>query len=390
MRGIMRGYDTLAEFRQWGLMTMLLKRTVLITGVGSPGAPGIIRSLRLAHNWDIRLIGVDANRRAAGSFLLDHFYVVPEAQDPKFIPTMLEICKNESVHVILPMVTAELIPFAKHASAFQELGCVVSVSSESVLETAIHKNKLFEVLAGQGFSIPQFKLVNTSKALMNAIEELGYPHTPVCFKPAQGDGSRGFHVLDAKQNRIENFFLAKPDATLVSLTELSEVLHHQSALPELLVMEYLPGSEYSVDLLVNHGEVLVTVPRRREKIVGGITTQGTIVEEHDVLNYASHVAKVMKLHGNIGIQVRRSQTGIVKLLEVNPRLQGTVVHCTGAGVNMPLLAVKLALGMPVEQSELQIRWGTRLYRYWNEVFYHEEGAKGGAAYTLDMLKEPNL
>ena len=36
--------------------------TVLITGASAPGAPGIIKSLRLPDEREIRIIGVDMNR----------------------------------------------------------------------------------------------------------------------------------------------------------------------------------------------------------------------------------------------------------------------------------------------------------------------------------------
>ena len=41
----------------------------------------------------------------------------------------------------------------------------------------------------------------------------------------------------------------------------------------------------------------------------------------------------------------------------------------GRGVNLPLLAVKQELNLPTREEELQVKWGTKFSRYWNEVFY---------------------
>jgi len=41
----------------------------------------------------------------------------------------------------------------------------------------------------------------------------------------------------------------------------------------------------------------------------------------------------------------------------------------GAGVNLPVLAVKQALGWPVAADELKVKWGTHFMRYWQEGFY---------------------
>jgi carbamoyl-phosphate synthase large subunit len=55
------------------------------------------------------------------------------------------------------------------------------------------------------------------------------------------------------------------------------------------------------------------------------------------------------------------------------------VLCTGAGVNMPYLGLKLALNEPF--SIPLVRWGTSMTRYWEEMFYDADGS----AYTFDLL-----
>jgi len=57
------------------------------------------------------------------------------------------------------------------------------------------------------------------------------------------------------------------------------------------------------------------------------------------------------------------------VLEINPRVQGTISAALGAGVNLPLLAVKQELGLPIMPYELFVKWGVRFSRYWEEVFY---------------------
>ncbi|HEX7056549.1 MAG TPA: ATP-grasp domain-containing protein, partial [Bacilli bacterium] len=89
--------------------------------------------------------------------------------------------------------------------------------------------------------------------------------------------------------------------------------------------------------------------------------------------YTAKIVKELRLHGNIGVQVKRDDSRQPKIVEVNPRIQGTIVHCTAAGVNLPLLAVKLAFGIAPRKDELMIKWGTRMVRYWEEIFYDGQG-----------------
>jgi carbamoyl-phosphate synthase large subunit len=50
-------------------------------------------------------------------------------------------------------------------------------------------------------------------------------------------------------------------------------------------------------------------------------------------------------------------------------VQGTISAALGAGINLPVLAVKQELGIAITEDELRVKWGTRFSRYWSEVFY---------------------
>ncbi|MBK8143020.1 MAG: ATP-grasp domain-containing protein [Chitinophagaceae bacterium] len=79
--------------------------------------------------------------------------------------------------------------------------------------------------------------------------------------------------------------------------------------------------------------------------------------------------KELQLHSNIGIQVKQSANGEFFILEINPRVQGTIAAGLGAGINLPVLALKQALGLSIAADELTVKWGVKFTRYWEEVFY---------------------
>jgi carbamoyl-phosphate synthase large subunit len=100
----------------------------------------------------------------------------------------------------------------------------------------------------------------------------------------------------------------------------------------------------------------------------GISIAGVFEQHQEIIAYCQQIISAIKLHGNIGIQVKRAD-GSFKILEINPRVQGTIVAAMGAGVNLPLLAVKQAMQMPIEPAAIPIKWGTRFIRYYQEVYY---------------------
>jgi carbamoyl-phosphate synthase large subunit len=140
-------------------------------------------------------------------------------------------------------------------------------------------------------------------------------------------------------------------------------------IPGIIVSEWLPGEEYSVDCLAKQGEPVVIVPRLRKRMINGISVEGEFVKDETIISYCEEIIKALQLHGNIGIQVKRSAAGQFLVLEINPRVQGTIVAGLGAGINLPLLAIKQELGLPIDAKELNVKWGTKFARHWEEVFY---------------------
>ncbi|CAI8701651.1 ATP-grasp domain-containing protein [Brevibacillus sp. IT-7CA2] len=347
---------------------------VMVTGAGSPGAPGVIKSLRKVSHMNIEIIGVDTSAYATGFPLSDDFYTIPKANDSNFISDVLTICKSEKIDVILPMVTKELLEFAMNKQLFLDSGTIVSVSDYNNLVIANDKGRLLHKLALIGIPTPKSEIVQTAETLKEAIYRLGYPQHSVCFKPTISNGSRGFRILDPNINRASLLFKEKPNSTYTSMNDLFDILEQTDEIPEIIVMEYLPGKEYSVDVLADNGKVVTAIPRLREAMVGGITTSGVVVNETDIIEYASKVVSELGLHGNIGVQIRRNADNEPRILEINPRMQGTIVHCLGAGVNLPYLAIKLVLGIPIEPHELLVKWGTRMNRYWEEIYYDSNGS----------------
>jgi carbamoyl-phosphate synthase large subunit len=163
-------------------------------------------------------------------------------------------------------------------------------------------------------------------------------------------------------------FNEKPASTYISYSDAIRILSSKP-FPELLVSEFLPGEEYSVDCLANKGKTIVIVPRLRKKIINGISVEGEFIKEESIIQYCTRIIHELQLHGNIGIQVKKSDAGKFLLLEINPRVQGTISAALGAGINLPVMAIKQELGLFLPEEEVQVKWGTKFSRYWKEVFY---------------------
>lgn len=337
-----------------------------MTGAGAPGAAGILKCLHQEPSF--RVFIADANPEASGKFLHAEFDWVPPGTDSGFVDGIQAICRERKINIVMPLVTRELIPLAARADEFKNEGIELLLSPLESLTIANNKSALYEFLQWRGIPVPGFRVVETAEQFESALSELGFPGKNICFKPSISNGSRGFRVVTEKVSESEILFNQKPNATFISKTDAVRILR-SAPFPQLLISEYLPGPEYSVDCLARHGEPVLIVPRLRKKMINGISVEGEFIEEKNIIAYCENVIRSLKLHGNIGIQVKGSESEEFLILEINPRLQGTVSAALGAGINFPVLAVKQQSGLPVLPEELQVKWGTRFSRYWNEVFH---------------------
>lgn len=336
--------------------------TVLVTGCGAPGFPGTLWSLRRNPDGrEIRVVGVDMREDQAGRHQADAFATVPAAEEDSFVPELVEICRSEDVDVVLPQVTRELPVLADATDEFEAVGTQVAVPPAPVVERANDKGRLIDVCERLDVPAPETLRVETADGLVDACDALGYPDRRVVVKPPVANGSRGMRILDADRDRERAFYEEKPTGVYATRDGLLDVLG--DSFPPLLVTEYLPGDEFTVDAFrSDDGRTTVAVPRRREEIRAGISFRGTVVDHDAIVDYTERLADELGLTHAFGFQFKLDADGRPAILECNPRVQGTMVMSTMAGANVTYAAVKEALGEPVD--DFDVDRNVSFHRYW--------------------------
>lgn len=340
------------------------KVRVLVTGAGAPGGPGIIKCLQKDNR--ISLIAGDMNDKASGRFLVDNFIHLKSADNPDFLNHIIEVCNKNSIDVIFPLVTRELFVFSKHIDEFRSLGIQVVVSPWSGLHIANDKIALYKHLHAHGVSVPSYRVATNANELIEAAKSLGYPSCPVVMKPGISNGSRGIRILDQSINRYDLLFNYKPNGVISTLDEILTIIGDYK-IPDLLVSEYLPGDEVTVDTIVSCRGIEIILPRVREKMSGGISVAGHFIDSNEINCYVSSILHTLDLFGPIGLQVKLDNNGQFKLLEINPRIQGTSVAAMGCGVNLPLISVGITAGWQLNIPAPKKNVG--FVRYYEEAFY---------------------
>ncbi|RUR09310.1 ATP-grasp domain-containing protein [Legionella septentrionalis] len=309
---------------------------ILITGAGGAAAVSVWKSLSQLHE----LVMADIDPCAAGLYLVPakNRVIIPAGKDPGFASTLLKLCLQHSIELLIPTVDAELSHIAKHKADFTAAGIKIPLSPLPCLELCRDKYKLLNFCKETGVT-PAFQLYDEG---FNA-SQFNFP----CFaKPRMGAGSHGATMI------------ANPSA-----------LNRLPKDGSYIIQELLPGDEYSVDVYVSTtGHVLAAVPRLRMKIDSGIAVASQTKNNPELIEKALNIAQKTGITYVANIQFKANASKEFKLLEINPRFPGTLPLTAAAGIDIPKLLIDDLLGKPLGASLLPFR-ELMVVRYWTEHFF---------------------
>lgn len=336
--------------------------TVLITACGNVYMPGITSAIKNNGERKIRLIGADMNKDDTILQMVDTYYQVPRADSNNYVDCIYEICKKERVNIIIPIMSVELEALSKAKESFEKIGTTISISSYDSLKIANNKLELFKFIKTNKISSPNFYEVNCIDDVDKAIETIGYP---IVFKSCDGSGSRGFRIIDPSKSRFDILFNEKPTSAYITLKEFKETLS-EGTMPKMLAMEYLPGDEYTVDMLVENGEVRYSMCRKGLWIQTSVILDGVVEEQPEIIELCNKVASKLKLYGNIGFDVKKRADGTPIIMECNPRATAGVSEFTASGVNLLYLCIKMIIGEKL--PKINPKYGITMVRRYYEMY----------------------
>lgn len=204
-------------------------------------------------------------------------------------------------------------------------------SSAECAKVCREKKLLYTTLAHEPFCPTTYK----------APEEVR--NWPVFIKPNKGQGGVGGVRADNLKN-LQQHWCQSPDA---------------------VICEYLPGEEFTIDCFSDrHGQLLFVGPRSRDVVRMGIAFVSRVVPVDEAMQTMAQALNTsFQPRGLWFFQVKRSEKGELKLLEISCRASGTMSVYRQIGVNLPLLAAYDALGMDVRilKNNLQLTMRRRLH-----------------------------
>ncbi len=338
---------------------------VVLTASGCPGASTLIRMLKANGERELRIVGVDMRADAVGRFLCDGFETVPPGASEEFVPALAEVVRRERPDVLFVQSSAEVGPVARSRATFADLGALVLVAPYEAIDVCSDKALMHAALDGSGVPQPKALAPHTLEEFVGGAHSLGYPDVPVCFKPPVAKGSRGFHVLRPDADAAHQLLFERGSNLPLTLEDFVKTVDGLDPFPHLLLMEFVDGPEYTVDALVDHGEIVLYQAKTREAIETGLAMSFRTVDRPDLVEVSREICRRLDLDWYVNIQFKGD-----RLLEVNPRVSTFVYQ---EDFNLPYLGIKYALGEldahDVAAAQARVRPSRRTVRYYDQMFW---------------------
>lgn len=302
---------------------------------GQSSQRDIIRAARQALPAEIRVLASHRHHRPEILAEADEALIEPR-QHQERIDWILEQAVSRNIRVL--HVGHQGFKFEAERARFEQAGLqlVTGALSVSTFEQLSNKLQFVAQCERAGLPVTRGMEVRNADQLERAIAQLS-PAGPICVKPVQGIFGQGFWRLKSDADPLDCF--ADTDARVVNQQLFIDAYRRSSKAGHLMLMNYLPGLERSIDLVCEAGQVIELVGRCKHNGFQQLEREGPALE------LARQVAELFRCDGLINVQTKDSAEGQPVLLEINPRPSGGIGYGLASGINLPGIFACRRLGL---------------------------------------------
>ena len=294
-----------------------------------------------------QVFAADASPLSAALHDADARFLVPRCDDPAFMSSVLRLCEDHAIGLVVPTIDPELPMYAEHRERFVSIGTTVAVSAADTIRIAYDKVRTHDWLVEHDFPTVRQATVGEVR---RAPER--WPG-PLIVKPRRGSAS-----IDVRRIPTAAVLPASADDATV-------------------VQETARGNEHTVDVFVGaDGRCIAAVPRRRLEVRAGEVSKGVTVHDAAIERLASAVAERLPgAYGVLNIQMFHDPaTNELRIIEINPRFGGGYPLAHHAGAPMARWLLEDVARLPSTASSLEWRAGVVMLRFDDAVFVDAEEA----------------
>lgn len=301
-------------------------KTILLIGYDSNIGLGVLACLR-NQGYHFYLLTHNAKNAVKYSrYIQKTFYYNAEIDSLK--EKIISIVKQYKIEFIMPYDELEIREVILHKEELTQYAPCVLGTEPANFDIGIHKLNLAKFLTAKGIPCPPFATLEDVHQQDLLISRLGFP---LLLKPVRMASGRMIQKVHDQQ-------------TLNNLIE-----ENRGNLSNFLLQPFIVGSDVTCNVICKNGEIVCYTIQESPVKKGSNFYSNDSLEYHDdaeVINIVGNMMRALNWNGVACVDMRRDQqTRKVYVLEINGRFWASVVPSfVKAGVNFPLILLKLSLG----------------------------------------------
>ena len=305
----------------------------------------------------------------------EHFRQADAAHPEVFLQWLRDLDQRAGYSLIIPSSERALRPFLLLPES-DPMRQKAVLSSDLALRTALDKSLTLEIAAGLHIPVPESVLIS-SEDFIPACNSF-----PVVLKPVSSQILAEDHVKQVRPVIVYND--AERRGQLRSMLQDSAVLQQ----------ELVPGHGVGVEVLYDKGQLIWYFSHERlhegtgrNGLGSGSTYRRSVRPKPELLRDAKSLLDSLQWHGLAMVEFKYSDDGRYWLMEINPRLWGSLALAIDAGVDFPYGLLRLATGQAVPpQPKYKLNYRTRVFLH-DLVWIRNQFVYGGrSAACLEALK----
>lgn len=318
-----------------------MNEPVLVTDAWTNKALSVVRSLGL-EGYTVHTSGHKRLGAAMYStFVKKRFFLPDPIQHPDlYFRKLNELIEQEKYQFILPLEESTMLILFRHKTLLRPQTKLL-LPEEKSFRLANDKMEVILLARKLGIPLPETTFSETLQAEKIKAEF----KFPLILKPRTSSGSRGIRKV-------------------VDYSKLSQEFNKVAEkYGPPLIQEYIPGKSLGlgVGLLAEKGKCiwLYSYKRLREfPVNGGPGTLREITHHPEIKKYAADLIQALNWTGPAMVEFKMDpRDQVPKLMEINPRIWGSIELARAGGLNFPDAMLKMTAGIPIKSMEA--KKGTR-------------------------------
>lgn len=306
---------------------------VLVTDADRGSAVAVIRSLGRV-GWHV--VATASGGRASGlrsRYASARFRYPDPLSDPEaMIERLASLARSERIDLVIPVTEEVAVPLSRARDRF-EPSTRIALPSAAAFELARDKARVLELAQQHGIPAPRTWTVTAGSDVVvpNGLT------WPLVVKPSH---SRAIDV-GGRTRVLEVSYAANGKALATALASLP-------AGSTVLLQEYCAGIGVGVELLADGGKIIEAFQHRRLRevpITGGASSyRESMPPDPELLGYSGAMLASLAWTGVAMVEFKVGAAE-ARLMEINPRLWGSLPLATASGVDFPHRMARLHLGL---------------------------------------------